>query len=203
MKYDIRRAGGAGLLLLMVSALLLAKSNGALDAAHAREMLRHLGGGELPKAQVRIKSIQSGVTGSDAIVEAQIETAYRFARTDEGWKLAEVRLGDRQWESVELITEAVRREKIRRTTLIMQHLAAGLETLRRERGAYVVAEEIVKLLDQLPPQYASARDDLWGNPFIYRGTASGYQLISAGPDQQSGTGDDLIIENGALRPVAQ
>lgn len=203
MKHHLQRVTGAGLVLLTGSVLMLAQSNGALDAARAREMLRHLGGGELPKAQVRIKSVQSGVTGSDAIVEAQIETAYRFARTDDGWKLAEVRLGDRHWESVELISEAVRREKIRRTTLIMQQLAEGLDAYRRERGAYVVAEEIIRLLDQLPPRYASLRLDLWGNPFIYRGTASGYQLISAGPDQQSGTGDDLIVENGTLRPATQ
>lgn len=187
----------------MVSALLLAEAQGRLDAARARDLLRHLGGGELPKDQVRIKRLLPGLTGSEMVVEAQIETAFRFARTDAGWQPVEIRLGDRKWESLELVAEAVRREKIRRTTALMQQLAAGLEAYKRDHGGYIVTEDFLKVLDQLPPQFAALRNDLWGSQLIYRGTASGYQLISAGPDEQSGTADDLLMENGTLRSVAQ
>jgi hypothetical protein len=202
MRNHSRKLIGLVACLLSLSAVLIAQS-GRLDAGDARELLRHLWGGELPKAQVRVKSVEPGLTGNDAIVEAQIETAYRFARSSEGWKAAEIRIGDRQWESIELMTEAIRREKIRRTTMLMQQLAEALEAHKRTQGSYVVADEFVKLLDQLPPRYASLRNDLWGAAFSYRGTASAYQLVSAGPDRQMGTGDDLVMENGALRAMAQ
>ena len=203
MKHRMRILIGTGACLLMVSALLLAEAQGRLDAARARDLLRHLGGGELPKDQVRIKRLLPGLTGSEMVVEAQIETAFRFARTDAGWQPVEIRLGDRKWESLELVAEAVRREKIRRTTALMQQLAAGLEAYKRDHGGYIVTEDFLKVLDQLPPQFAALRNDLWGSQLIYRGTASGYQLISAGPDEQSGTADDLLMENGTLRSVAQ
>jgi hypothetical protein len=189
---------------LIASALLLAQAKG-LDAGRARELIRRLGGGEMEKERVRIRSINPGVGGEDVIVEAQIETAFRFTREKGVWQVAEIRLGDRQWESIELLTEAVRREKTRRTTALMQKIAAGLEAYRRERGNYVVAEEVAVMVDHLAPRYLdpSVRFDLWGSPFSYHGTASSYRLTSSGPDQKAGTADDLVMENGALRARAE
>lgn len=203
MKLHTRVLIGTSACLLAGSVFLLAHPKSALDAGRAREMLRHLGGGDLPKNQVRIKQVSPGVTGNDAIVEAQIETTWRFTQSSEGWKIAEVRLGDRQWESVELITEAVRREKIRRTSALMQQLAEGLETHRQAQGSYIIADSIVKLLDQLPPRFASLRNDLWGTQFSYQGTAAGYRLISAGDDRKAGTPDDLVLENGKMQTPLQ
>jgi Type II secretion system (T2SS), protein G len=191
--------------LLAASVILSAEAGNTLNAARARDILRRLGGAELPKAQVRVINVQPGLTGREVVVEAQVETAYRFMNTATGWKIAEVRLGDRQWESVELVTEAVRREKNRRTAALMQQIAQGLEAYRRDQSSYPNADNIIVLLDQLAPRYVSAslRFDLWGMPFSYRGTAAGYQLTSAGNDKQPGTNDDLMIENGTLRPLPE
>ncbi len=38
---------------------------------------------------------------------------------------------------------------------------------------------------------ASALQDAWGTPFTYRREGNSYQIISAGPDGQMGTGDDI------------
>ncbi|HZS07271.1 MAG TPA: type II secretion system protein GspG [Blastocatellia bacterium] len=205
MNHRIIPGIGAGVTVLLAGALLFARDGGTLDAGRARDILRHLGGGELSKDQVRIKSVSPGPAGNDVIVEAQVETAYRFAQTPDGWKVAEVRLGDRQWESVELVTEAVRREKVRRTIIMMRQLASALELYRIDHNGYVVAENGVALLDELSPKYVTPafRFDLWGTPFNYRGTAADYQLASAGPDRQAGTGDDLVMENGALKSPPQ
>jgi hypothetical protein len=196
---------GIGAGMLAASAWLLAQSGGALSAGRARELLRRVGGGERDKDQVRIKSVTPGIGGSDAIVEAQIETAFRFTREGGQWRVAEIRLGDRQWESFELITEAVRREKLRRTAALLRQLGEALEAYRRERGNYVVADEMAVLADHLAPRYLGAplRFDLWGAEFRYRGTANGYQLVSSGPDRQPGTADDLVLENGTLRPSVE
>jgi hypothetical protein len=189
---------------LLASALLLASSD-ALEARQARELLQRLGGAEWKKEQVRIKSVTPGLSASEAIVEAQIETAFRFTRAGDQWRVAEVRLGDRQWESLELVAEALRREKVRRTTALLREITGALEAYRRERGHYVIAEEASVLVDHLAPRYLDAviGFDLWGVPLAYRGTAAHYRLSSAGPDRQPGTGDDLVIENGALRTPAE
>ena len=168
---------------------------GGLTAKHARELLRKLGGAELKPDQVRIKTVSNSF-GGNAVVEAQIETAVRFKQEKGEWRVADIRLGDQHWESVELITEAIRREKIRRTQEILQQLTKALEAHKEDRGSYVVAENFDQLLDQLAPRYLSmpVRFDLWERPLLYRGTANEYRLWSSGPDLKADTGDDLIVE---------
>lgn len=170
-----------------------------LSVRQARDLLQHLAGANLNKNQVQIKKIESGFGGS-AIVEAQIETSFRVKKEKSGWQIAEVRLGDRQWESFELIEEAIKREKARRTTALLQKLADGLTAYQKERGQFAATDEITELLDFLSPRYllAAPRLDLWGKEFEYRGSASSYRLSSAGPDGKNGTKDDLVIENGAI-----
>lgn len=168
---------------------------GGLTAKHARELIRKLGGAELKPDQVRIKTVSNGF-GGNAVVEAQIETAVRFKQEKGEWKVADIRLGDQHWESVELVTEALRREKIRRTEEVMVRLTKALEAHREDRGAYVVAETFDQMLEQLSPRYLPmpVRFDFWEQPLLYRGTANEYRLSSSGPDLKAGTGDDLIME---------
>jgi hypothetical protein len=172
-----------------------------LDVKRIRELLQHLAGAELKPAQVEIKSISPGTGSDNAVVEARVETAFRFQRESGAWKVAEVRLGDRHWESLELVETALRHEKERRTTGLLKRLADGLEAYRREKGQFVSTEDIAVLLDHLAPRYIGnpLRFDWWGTQFVYRGTATSYQLLSAGADRKSDTKDDLVIENGALR----
>lgn len=171
-----------------------------LSVKQARELLQHLAGANLSKGQVQIKKVEAGI-GGGAIVEAQIETAFRVNKGKDGWQIAEVRLGDRQWESFELIEEAITREKARRTTTLLMKLAEGLTAYHKERGQFADTDEIEELLDFLSPRYLSAapRFDLWGKEFEYKGSSSNYRLSSAGPDGKRHTKDDLVIENGILK----
>lgn len=172
-----------------------------LSVARIRELLQTVAGANLAKQQVEIKSISEGAGSDNAVVEARIETAFRFARAGGDWRVAEIRLGDRQWESIELIETALRHEKERRTTGLLRRVAAGLEAYRRETGQFVPTDDLAVLLDYLAPRYLSdpLRFDWWGTQFVYRGGVANYQLLSAGADRKAGTGDDLIIENGVLR----
>jgi hypothetical protein len=190
--------------LVLAGAVFFASAADTLSVKQARELLQHLGGANLPKDQVQIKKVTSGI-GSSAIIEAQIETAFRVKKEKDGWHIAEVRLGDRQWESFELIEEAIAREKARRTTALMKQLTDGLAAYQRERGQYVVTKEIAELLDVLSPRYVPTpvRSDLWGKPLEYEGTATGYRLLSAGADGKTGTKDDLIVENGAIKTATE
>ena len=190
---------------LAASTILLAQSGGSLNPGQARDLLRRLGGAEMEKDRVRIKSVTPGIGGGGVIVEAQIDTAFRVTRDHDAWHVTDIRLGDRQWESIELITEAVRREKLRRTTALLQQIGEALENYRRERGHYVVTDDVAVLTDHLTPQYLRepVRFDLWGATLNYHGTAASYRLLSAGPDRKPETNDDLVIENGKLRAVPE
>jgi hypothetical protein len=196
---------GLGAFLLAAGAFWLADAADVIGVRQARELLQNIAGANLKRDQVQIKNISAGIASGGAIVEAQIETAFRFEKGKDGWRIAEVRLGDRQWESFELIEEAVRREKVRRTNVMLQQIADGIGAYRSERGQFVDTDDIAELLDFISPRYLKIphRFDLWGEQFKYRGSATSYRLISSGPDRKSGTKDDLIIENGALQTTTE
>lgn len=186
-----------GACLLLRSLLLHAAPADTLSVKKARELIQNLAGANFNKDQVQIKDINPGISGGDVIVEARIETAFRITKENGDWRISDVRLGDRQWESFDLIEEALRREKVRRTTSMLKELSDGLNAYQRERGQFVETDEFEKLLDFLSPRYIATpyKFDLWGKEFKYRGKATSYRLTSAGPDRKSGTKDDLIIEN--------
>jgi hypothetical protein len=173
----------------------------SLNVKEARELLQQLGGANWSREQIELKSISNGVGSDNAVVEARIETAFRFSKQNGDWKVAEIRLGDRHWESLELVELAVRKEKERRTAGLLQRLADAVTAYQREQGAYPATNEMAVLLDFIAPRYVGdpIRFDWWGTQFSYRGTATGYRLSSAGADRKNGTPDDIELENGVLR----
>src|SRR5262249_10446362 len=195
---------GSGALLLASGAFWLANASDTIGVKQARELIQNIAGANLTQDQVRIKNISSGVGGGGVIVEAQIETAFRITKGKDGWRIAEARLGAGQWESFELIEEALRREKVRRTNDLLRQFADGLGAYKSDRGQFVESDRIAVLLDFLSPRYVKfpQRVDLWGKELEYQGSATNYRLISSGHDRKSGTKDDLIIENGALKSGA-
>ncbi len=82
--------------------------------------------------------------------------------------------------------------------LLVRTGARGLASTVGGQGAVF---QLCGLLDQLAPQYLTTvqRFDLWGEELKYHGSAASYRLSSDGPDRQSGTKDDLVVENGALK----
>jgi hypothetical protein len=169
-----------------------------LGAREARERIAQAMG--FDKAEnVHIKNISA--SGSDAIVEAQFDAAFRFTTDKEGkWQAVEVRTGDRRWESIELIQTAIRKEKALRTTADLRTVATALEAYHRDGGAYVTAETGSALMDHLAPRYLNSiiRLDAWSHEFAYKGTAASYRLASLGADGKPGTDDDIVFENGQL-----
>lgn len=197
MRLRITRMIIPALALSLVSIGVALAAADALGVRQARDVLRKIAGANLGSDQVRIKNISSGVGSGGVIVVAQIETAFRMVQDGRDWKVADVRLGDRQWESFELIEEAVRREKERRTTAIMKKIEEAIDSYRRDRGVYMDADDIGELLDYISPAYLSApaRFDLWGEQFEFKASRDRYRLVSRGADRRKDTADDLIVEN--------
>jgi len=190
----------SGVALALVGAFLMgAWARSELSPGDARRLIATVGGIRLPPENVHIRRIDR-LGGRDAVVEAFVLTAFKFTRRDDAWEVTEVRVGDRQWESVELVTTAVRAEKIRRTIADLQEVAAALEAFRRERGFYPPVADFAALVDQLTPTYLKRviREDWWHHPLLYALTGRGYRIESPGPDGKPGTGDEIILENGEI-----
>lgn len=196
-----------GLALVVIGAFLMGVwARGELSPGEARRLIATVGGIRLPKENVHIRRMDT-LGGRDAVVEAFVLTAFKFTRRDDRWEITEVRVGDREWESVELVTTAVRAEKIRRTLADLREVATALEAFRRERGFYPQVGDFPALVDHLVPTYLTRviREDWWHRPLRYVVTARGYRLESWGPDGKPDTGDEIIIENGevtAPRPAS-
>jgi Type II secretion system (T2SS), protein G len=183
-------------LLALLAVAALARELGAREA---REKIAAALG--LDKAdRVHIETISAG-SGNEAIVEARFDAVFRFTTDKQGnWQPVEVRTGDRNWESIELIQTAVRKEKALRTTADLRTIATALEAFRRERGYYVNAATNSALIDNLAPRYLNAilRLDAWSHEFQYEGSESGYRLASLGADGKPNSGDEIVFENGQL-----
>ncbi len=136
-----------------------------------------------------------------AIAEATITLAFQFKRAtaSSDWKVDAVRLGDRDWISLDELLAAINEGRRRTTAQSMQQLAAGIENYRTKNGALPNAKDIVTLTDILHPSYMTVlvREDGWGNPIVYELTGvSTFRLISSGADGRRGTADDIVVENG-------
>ena len=199
-------AFGLSLILALWMPRLQAREPGSeplasLDVGTVRRLLLRLGGADFETGQVEIRKISPGI-GGEAIVEARIETAYRFRKQDDDWEVAEIRLGDRQWESLELVREVVRREKVRRTRLQLQELTTALSSYLTANGSYVEAQTVQGLLDGLTAAHLRVPQwfDQWGTPLLYQGGKQEFRLRSAGPDRQFETSDDLVADSSAQAP---
>src|SRR6185369_163393 len=167
---------------------------GDLSAKEARRLIARMAGVNLPSDAVRVKEVSS--LGNSATVVAQVETAFRFEKGDDGkWRVAEIRTGDRRWEDVDLLMKALNIEKTSRARAELESIATALDAFQREHGFYVEAKTEAGLVDRLNPRYLGRiiRLDPWHQPYEYEGTRSSYVLRSAGPDEKSNTGDDVTI----------
>jgi hypothetical protein len=180
----------------LLLALAYAQAASDLSAKDARKLIANMAGIKLPSDAVRVRSV--AMLGSSAVVVAQVETAFRFNKGDDGkWRVAEIRTGDNAWEDVEMLVRAVNTEKVERARAEMETLATALEAFRRERGFYVVAKGKNDLVDQLNPRYLAriVRVDPWHKSYLYEGTRNAYTLRSTGADGKENTADDVVMQN--------
>ena len=68
-------------------------------------------------------------------------------------------------------------------------LVGKIKTYRAETGSY--PDSLQMLVDPMDPIEKKQTLDPWGNPLIYRSSATGFELLSAGKDGRPGTEDDL------------
>lgn len=150
--------------------------------------------GELRRGAVLVKTFSALL--SSATVEAEIEAGFRLVKeTGNKWRVVEIRIGESAWRNVETLVAAVNADKNLRARAEMETLGAALESYRRERGAYVVADDHTVLVDYLSPRHLRRiiRIDPWHRPYRYAGTRDAYTLRSDGADGKENTADDVTL----------
>jgi hypothetical protein len=187
-------------LVFLLSLTLSACSAARLSHDDARQKIAAIGRSSLIPDAIEIRRI---VLQSDtqAIAESTVTLAFQFRRNNpqEEWRVDAVRLGDRDWVSLDELLAAINEGRRRTTADSLQKLAGGIAKYQASRGSLPDAKDIVALTDLLHPLYMSdlIREDGWGQPIYYEVIAgSTFRLISPGADELRGTPDDVVVEPG-------
>jgi hypothetical protein len=187
--------------LLLIACFALTACTGArLSHDEARKKIAEIGQSSLIPDAIEIRRIVSQ-TETSAIAEATVTLAFQFKRASPNaeWRIEAVRLGDRDWISLDELLAAVNEGRRRTTAQAMQQLADGIEKYRSTHGSLPAARDIVALTDVLYPGYIPTlvREDGWGDSIIYEVTGlTTFRLVSRGADRRLGTPDDIVVENG-------
>jgi hypothetical protein len=182
--------------LLFVAASTTACSGARLSHEEVRKQIADIGKSSMLPDSIQIQRIVSQ-SDTAAIAETTVSMAFEFRKDKSSgpWRIASVRLGDRDWVDVNELLAAVN-ESRRRTTLEgMQKLASGIAAYRQSTGAVPNATEIVGLTNLLHPLYMSdlVRQDAWGRAIHFEVSGTSYRLISFGADGMRGTSDDIVL----------
>src|SRR5439155_20692049 len=125
-----------------------------LSHDEARKKIAAIGRSNLIPDAIEVRRIISQ-TDTEAIAEATITLAFQFKRANAAsdWRIEAVRLGDRDWISLDELLAAVNEGRRRTTSQLLQRLAEAVEKYRASNGALPNATNIVALTDALHPSY--------------------------------------------------
>src|SRR5712691_8701519 len=136
------------LLLLLLCLALSACTGARLSHDEARKKIAAIGRSVLIPDAIEIRRIVSQ-TDTQAIAEATITLAFQFKRDNPNgeWRIDAVRLGDRDWISLDELLAAINEGRRRTTLKAMQQLAEAIEKYRTTNGSLPNARDIVALTD--------------------------------------------------------
>ena len=170
-------------------------------ACGGRSMNKHLASDllvEFPKDTLEKKDIEvlstTQISGSEAIAETTLKTAFRLEKDHGVWVIREVRLGHGQWEKVENLVATLEKVKSAETGAMLDRIIKSIEEYRKANGALPVFKDYIGLSDLLSPRYLTPliRLDAWRRPFGAESAGANTIVIrSAGPDGLFGTSDDI------------
>ncbi|HEU4479823.1 MAG TPA: type II secretion system protein GspG [Pyrinomonadaceae bacterium] len=165
----------------------------------ARCLLGNLFGIQVPSDAVRIQEVAPFAiplaSQPSTIVVAWIQVEARLMNESGGWKVTELRTGNRDWIKVEPLLSALNQEKREIAHAELTTIAQALERFRSERGSYLISDKQAAAIDHLSPRYLARviRVDPWKQPYAYQGQRDRFTLSSSGPDRKEATADDIIV----------
>jgi hypothetical protein len=165
----------------------------------ARCLVGHLFGVEIPSDAIRIQEVNPMpiplASQPSATVVAWLRLDARLASDKSGWRVTELRTGNRDWVKLEPFLSALNQQKQKLAHSELELIAGALEKFRRDRGFYVVSDKQSVAIDFLSPRYLGRviRVDPWNQPYKYLGERDHFTLRSTGPDRKADTPDDILL----------
>lgn len=175
----------------------------AMTVKRARCLVAELLGVTLPSDEVRIKDLSSldlpFGSESSALIESSIRVDFRLARDTRGWRVSELKTGNRAWANLDTFATALNEAKHASAADDLATIAHALVDFRRARGSFVVSDKESVLIDHLSPRYLARviRVDPWHRPYQYDGETDRFSLRSLGPDGKPNTPDDIVLSGPA------
>lgn len=184
---------------LIMSFMALAGCTSRLTQSAAREQIQELGGADLLPRNVEVKKV-TAMSDKEAVAEVNVLLAFQFERDNatRKWKVAAVRIGDRNWIPVQTIIEAVDAKRAGETVASLDLLAQGTQRYVESNNNNPDARDIVALTDALHPRYIArlVREDSWGRPIVVETDDAGrLRFRSLGPDGLRGSPDDIVVQS--------
>ena len=171
----------------------------APSVKRARCLLGSLLGIEIPSDAIRIQEVSPLpiplASQPSATVVAWLRVDARLTNEKSGWRVAELRTGNRDWVKLDPLVAAVNEQKQRLARAELDLIAKALEKFRKDRGFYVVSDKQSVAIDFLSPRYLPRviRLDPWHKPYKYAGERNHFTLRSTGPDGKADTPDDILV----------
>lgn len=165
----------------------------------ARCLLGSLLGIAIPSDALRIQEVNPMpiplASQPSATVVAWVRVEARLLRDQQGWQVAELRTGNRDWVKLEPLIDSVNEQKQQKARRELELMASALEKFRKVRGFYVVSDKQAVAIDFLSPGYLTQviRVDPWHRPYKYSGERDHFTLRSTGPDGKPDTPDDILV----------
>jgi hypothetical protein len=167
-------------------------------------LLGNLFGVQVPSDAVRIQEVAPFAiplaSQPSTTVVAWIQIEARLMNESGGWKVTELRTGNRDWLKVEPFLAALNQAKLETAHAELTTIAQALERFRSERGSYLISDNQAAAIDHLSPRYLARviRVDPWKQPYTYQGQRDRFTLSSSGPDRKEATADDITV-SGPVR----
>ena len=182
--------------MVLIAALFCGCSGARLSHNEVRKQIGEIGSTSLIPESIQIQRI---VSQSDrvAIAETTVSLAFQFKRNkpSDKWHIEAVRLGDRNWVSVDELVTAVNEQRRRTTMESLQKLTAGIAAYRQRTGQAPSARDLAALNDLLHPTDLTELivNDAWGRAIRYETSGAVHRLVSVGSDGVAGTSDDVVL----------
>jgi hypothetical protein len=161
----------------------------------AQQLIRELPAGVLDREDVAIEAIND-MSGSHAVVDARVRTAFRVEKVQGKWVVKEIRLGKGPWQSLDSLVRALETIRHEETRALLDRIGGALEKYVAARGALPEFSEYVGLSNALHPEFLTplVREDAWRRPLAaYRTGGQTVRLVSPGADGKLGSSDDVEL----------
>lgn len=180
-------------LLCLAPSARVSAAKGGLKKSDAQKLIAALSLLELSKGAVNVKEIASDATS--ATVNAAVKMGFLYERDAKGaWRVAEVRVGERQWEEFDLLARAAGSEGVGRARAALDSVAAELEELSLAKQKHD-AEEKKKDASREGKAEKSGRSEKKSGASDKKAKGAATEGGAAG---KNGTGEDALVR-GALR----